>query len=236
MDHWVVFTSLINPYYTDFLTSIDSDSGMHLNMFFWSQHHRAELLWRGRSSRLGRCEGQAPGLCQLHELISPPGGLCRKGSSGIPRFNSTHCPSFPAQDWGFNSFKAFGSGFLLSAALYCSDTWANDYFPDSRAFASHHPLQCELLMSAHIPQDWFWSQSCLGVPWPCQVWATNTLSQIVHAEFHSWASNGEWRKKNFLTGIIRTDTVPIKVLSFVEKDVWNFGSADLHKMMLVVLT
>lgn len=128
MDHWVIFSSPINPYYTDLLTNTDSDLGMHWNMFFRSQHHRAEFLWRGVSSGLGRCEGQARELCQLPELIFPPRGLCRKGRSGIPRFKNAHCPSFLAQHWGaYNGFKPFGAGFLLPAGLKCSDIWANGW-------------------------------------------------------------------------------------------------------------
>lgn len=158
-------------------------------MFFWSQHHRAELLWRGTSSGLGRCEGQAPGFCQPCELISPPRGLCRKGRSGIPRFNSTHCPSFPAQDWSaYNGSKALGTGCLLPAGLKWSDIWANGWlFSWFKNLSLNHILQCKLLVSVHIPQDWFWPEN-----WPCRHHQRHAkcepkilFSQTVHAKFHS---------------------------------------------------
>jgi len=54
MDHWVV---TINPYYTDLLTNIDSDSGMHFSVVFQSQHHRADLHQGGANSQLEKCKG-----------------------------------------------------------------------------------------------------------------------------------------------------------------------------------
>lgn len=100
-DHRAVFTSSINPYYTDLLTNIDSDSGMHLNVFFWSWHPGAEFRRGGTSSRLEKRERESRGLPrqEKHGKMSLPStwshfplteDYTENNMAGTHRFNSGH--------------------------------------------------------------------------------------------------------------------------------------------------
>lgn len=208
-DHWVVFTSPINPYYTDLLTNIDSDSGMHLNMFFWSQHHRAELCWGGVKGRPGGC-GSPMSSFPLPEDY--PGRAGQESPdltalSALLLLHSTEAPTVVSEHCAQDSCSQLVHNVLTPQQMV-------DYCPDS--FASHQTFNgnfSRLCTPLRTDSD---LKAALLCPGPasisrdmCQKWATNALSWTVHAKFHSWGSNGEWRKKNFVTGIVQTDTGPI---------------------------
>lgn len=144
-DHWVVFTSSINPYYTDLLTNIDSDSGMHLDVFFWSRHPRAEFRRGGTSRRLEEREGESRGLPrpQKHGKMSLSArwshfplteDYLENNMAGMHRFNSSHCTSF--SHTGLRCLQCFQSirhvglapGILLWAGFKMFlhlNTWSN---------------------------------------------------------------------------------------------------------------
>lgn len=65
--------------------------------------------------------------------------------------------------------------------------------------------------------------------------------QRVYAKLQYYSSNGEWTKKNFLTRMIKTATIPILIPYLVQEDkhvetnVKGFRLVDLFKIMLTTL-
>lgn len=156
-------SSSTNPYYTVLLTNIDSDSGMHLNMFFWSQH-RAGLLWGGTSSWLEKCEGYSRGAAEagkrwqnifVRQMISfpPHRGLYRNSRSGITDLtalsallflNGTKVPKMVSKHQTHRSCPE------NPAFSWCQNVLTSKHkvscFPDLRVSASH-----SVTWTFHIP-------------------------------------------------------------------------------------
>lgn len=100
--HWAVFTSSINPYYTDLCTN--TDSGMHLKVLLWSRRPSCTRA-RRREQRLGEVWG---GHCGMLRQDKQDGKVCLSAwwsdfslrglhgnnGSGVHRFNSSYCISF----------------------------------------------------------------------------------------------------------------------------------------------